>query len=184
MNRVHEQCPNGDSETLPSQKTWSKTKPGARAPNWPSLRAHAARPARSRPAPHAPTPVPSACLHAPRAPARKPAACPARAAAACLLAHAYPPAPARPYRLRAPGLCLRSPALRPRAPAPRLCLLRAQCAPAPAACAPPGRIVAWLGTVSQYSPALPLLHSRNTIYCIAIQSPYSQASCNIILQYN
>ena len=32
MNSVHEPGPNGDSETIPSRKTWSKTKPGARAP--------------------------------------------------------------------------------------------------------------------------------------------------------
>ena len=32
MNSVHEPGPNGDSETLPSRKTRSKTKPGARAP--------------------------------------------------------------------------------------------------------------------------------------------------------
>ena len=43
MNSVHEPGSNGDSETLPSQKTRSKTKPGARAPNWPSLCAQAAR---------------------------------------------------------------------------------------------------------------------------------------------
>ena len=54
----------------------------------------------------------------------------------------------------------------------------------PAPAAPPYRIVAWLGTVSQYSTALPLLQSRNIICCIAIQSLYSQASCNTILQYN
>ena len=32
MNSVYEPGPNGDSETLPSRKTRSKTKPGARAP--------------------------------------------------------------------------------------------------------------------------------------------------------
>ena len=67
-----------------------------------------------------------------------------------------------------PARCLASLARTPacaRAPA----ALRAQCAPTPTACAPPGRIVAWLGTVSQYSPALPLLPSRNTPQCIAIQ---------------
>ena len=32
MNSIHEPGPNGDSETLPSRKTRSKTKPGARAP--------------------------------------------------------------------------------------------------------------------------------------------------------
>ena len=32
MNSVHEPGPNGDSETIPSRKTRSKTKPGARAP--------------------------------------------------------------------------------------------------------------------------------------------------------
>ena len=32
MNSIHEPGPNSDSETLPSRKTRSKTKPGARAP--------------------------------------------------------------------------------------------------------------------------------------------------------
>ena len=32
MNSVHEPGLNGDSETIPSRKTRSKTKPGARAP--------------------------------------------------------------------------------------------------------------------------------------------------------
>ena len=32
MNNVHEPGPNGDSETIPSQKIRSKTKLGARAP--------------------------------------------------------------------------------------------------------------------------------------------------------
>ena len=51
MNSVHETGPNGDSETLPSRKTRSKTKPVARAhnwPSWPSLRAQAAPRPRTR----------------------------------------------------------------------------------------------------------------------------------------
>ena len=41
MNSVHELGPNGDSETIPSRKIRSKTKPGARAPSWPSWHAQA-----------------------------------------------------------------------------------------------------------------------------------------------
>ena len=39
MNSVHEPGPNGDSETIPSRKIRLKTKPGARAPSWPSWHA-------------------------------------------------------------------------------------------------------------------------------------------------
>ena len=42
MNSVHEPGPNRDSETIPSRKPGRKTKPGARAPNWPSQCAQAA----------------------------------------------------------------------------------------------------------------------------------------------
>ena len=51
MNSVHEQGPNGDSETPPSRKTRSKTKPVARAPNWPSQRTRRAHawPCRGQP---------------------------------------------------------------------------------------------------------------------------------------
>ena len=118
--------------------------------------------------------IPAAC--APRAPVphlqRAPRApfaclpCAPRARSACL--------PCAPRARSAYLLLARLPAparLLPQRPnthayapqSPRLCLLRAQCAPAPTACAPPGRIVAWLGTVSQYNPALPLLHNRNTL---------------------
>ena len=41
MNSVHELGPNGDSETISSRKIRSKTKPGARAPSWPSWHAQA-----------------------------------------------------------------------------------------------------------------------------------------------
>ena len=46
MNSVHEPGSNGDSKTSPSRKPGRKTKPGARAPNWPSwpsLHSQAAR---------------------------------------------------------------------------------------------------------------------------------------------
>ena len=93
--------------------------------------------------------------------ARLPRPCCALAAAAPLLRASA--------ALRVP---LRAPALRLRL----LSALRAQCASAPTTCAPPGHIVACLGTVLQYSPALPLLHSRNTLRCIAIQFQPSQPS--------
>ena len=51
MNSVHEPGPNGDSETLLSRKTRSKTTPVAQAPNWPSwpsLRAQVAPGPRTR----------------------------------------------------------------------------------------------------------------------------------------
>ena len=107
------------------------------------------------------------------------------------------PAARPPARVRraSPRACLRQCACRPTRPSahacapqhPRLRLLRAQCAPAPTACAPPGHIVAWLGTVSQYSPALPLLHSRNTPQCIAIQlqplPSHNTVNC-IVIQFS
>ena len=90
---------------------------------------------------------------------------------------------ARLARLR-PSPVLPHPACRtPCAPsAPRLCrLLPAQCALTPAACAPPGRIMAWHGTVSQYSPALPSPLSCNIVQCIAIHCSLLPAPiyCNI-----
>ena len=39
MNSVREPGPNGNSKTSPSRKPVRKTKPGARAPNWPSRHA-------------------------------------------------------------------------------------------------------------------------------------------------
>ena len=43
MNNVHEPGPNGDSETLPSRKTKSKTKPGVIAPKLAQLARPGAR---------------------------------------------------------------------------------------------------------------------------------------------
>ena len=50
----NEQCLFGDSGKIPSRKTRLKTKPGARAPNWPSLCAQAERPCHRPPACRAP----------------------------------------------------------------------------------------------------------------------------------
>ena len=93
MNSVHELGSNGDSETLPSQKTRSKTEPGARAPKlaqlaqpvrtgrvrvavswaaWP-YRSRAPRPCRSAPRALAPARLPLLPL-LPRAPCRAPCA--------------------------------------------------------------------------------------------------------------
>ena len=41
MNSVHKPGPNSDSQTSPSRKPGRKTKPGARAPSWPSWHAQA-----------------------------------------------------------------------------------------------------------------------------------------------
>ena len=152
MNRVQEQCPKIDSGTIPSQ---NRSKIGR------VHRVHNPKPARA-PRPRAP----SACLPcalAPRLPHTRER--PARQSALC--ACATPAA-----RLPLAHASARAPAARPstHAPAPqkaRLRLLHAQFGPAPTACAPLGRVVAWLGTVSQYSPALPLPSSHNTalLYC-------------------
>ena len=161
-NRVHEQCPNGDSETLPSQKTWSKTKPGARAPNWPSPRAHAQRPTRPRLCPTpACTPhalLPESLLRAPLGP----------------LPPAHAPTPT-PQRLCAPTAC---------APQGYACApqhsARAPQFPACACCGPsapqrllPARLLAvsWLGWALYRNTVQPCLCST-----VAIQS--------IVLRYN
>ena len=122
----NEQCSFCDSGKILSRKIELKTKPSARAPNWPSLCAQAARPC---------------CLPAvPRA-HRAPSSAPARPAARPL---ALPRAPAarplaqRAQRPSAQRLCARSscapsalaPSARPRTPAP---CPRAR---PPAACAP------------------------------------------------
>ena len=107
---------------------------------------------------------------APRAPLGVPAV---PRSPATLAALAPPGRLLRPLRQRlrpSPRLRLRTPATcAPQRPACACCAPCAPSAPQRPLPAPPGCIVAWLGTVSQYSPALPLLHSRNTPQCIAIQ---------------
>ena len=134
-----------------------------------------------------------------------------RVAASCRAPpRAQPRLPARPARAR-PAPC--APACT-RAPAARLHLARpassARLLPACPACAPPspparpsapaqrpypapchgysGRIVAWLGTVLQYSPALPSPLLTIQLYCIAIQFVLAYAAIHLspltVLQYS
>ena len=154
-NRVHEQCPKIDSGTVLNQTgskqaeciaRWPATIPGC-APSAPAVPlprpcrspVPPSAPALAHPAPHAPLAY-AAC--APMPPTHPPAAFRQRTCRFCRAPACAPsrPGPARPCRLRAPRACY----------------------------VPPGRIFAWLGTVSQHSPALLLLHNRNTLQCIAI----------------
>ena len=89
LNSVHEPGSNGDSKTSPSRKPGRKTKPGARAPSWPSWHAQVRTGAPSR---------------LPRAPLRAPCAY----SSAARFSRLRP----RPVRCRAP------PAARPGRPAP------------------------------------------------------------------
>ena len=111
--------------------------------NWPSWPSLRTHPA-PRPRPSRP------CLSR----TVRPAACPCA------------PTPCLPASLR-PVACAPR-ARQPNAPAPACepsTPLRARLLPSPCC------IVAWLATVLQYSPALPLLHSCNAIFCITIQIP-------------
>ena len=126
--------------------------------------------------PSQPCPARPACLHAYAARARPlvPACRPAHRAARQRPRSLPSCAPQRPACAPAPS------SLHTRL-RPRLRLLRA---PAPLHARLCRRysdyIVAWLGTVLQYSPALPLLHSCNTIFVLQYKSLYFQLS----LQYN
>ena len=181
MNSVHLVT----QEKIPSRKIRSKTKPGARAPSWPSLYAQAVRPC--SPAGRAPL-SPCAQPRAPRAP-RTPAYVPR----AHLLAHAYAPAPARPSACAPQRRCCSPAARAPRAPA---------CAPAraarqrpaparPAPCTP--------RTCAQRLPSLRpapcrcysgriAIQTCCPLNCIAIQFPHSLTTSvtiqSIVLRYN
>ena len=133
MNSVHEPSPNGDSETLPSQKPRSKTQTGCMSPQL-AQPAHQAR-ARVRvvasPAPYrgrAARPYPSLWLpcrslmpRAPACPARThpapcaPACTPTPAAREPTHASARSPSALRAQRLASPAPCAPN-AQRPRLP--------------------------------------------------------------------
>ena len=186
MNRVHEQRPKIDLGTIPSQ---NGSKIGR------VHRVHSPRPARAPSAQAACLPRLAACcralLRACRLPSSPNARTPVPPAACRLRA----PAPAH---LRAPPSAARllvCPSQRPThaqrpaaSPAPACALLRAQ----PSACVPcrcySGRIVAWLGTVLQYSPALPSPLLTIQLYCIATQIELAYAAIHLspltVLQYS
>ena len=158
-------------------------------------RVHCPRPAQA-PRPRAPR-APSACLPRAQRPAAGPAPCRAPSALppACAWAQlplarerARQPAPVR-LPPCAPQHALRATPAHARLPsAPGTPSTHAR--PAPTARSPPSHarlcrryndyIVAWLGTALQYSPALLLLHSCNTIFVLQYKSLYFQIS----LQYN
>ena len=126
-------------------------------------------------------------------PARLPACLPARPSAcpparpACCRAPACAPNPA-PHVRPAPSAHLRPPARPAARPAPACALLRAQSS----SCVPchcySGRIVAWLGTVLQYSPTLPSPLLTIQLYCIATQIELAYAAIHLspvtVLQYS
>ena len=183
MNTVHEPGPNGDSETIPSRKTRSKTKPGARAPKLaqlgtprctqacPGARAHAVSwPAQRRIV---------AGLHSRIAASRCRVAVPQRRIAdTVLLTPARCAARAMPAPLGALlrasqriASCKRS--YRGRVRAVSWALLRAVSQDTPAACAPILLCHDTIGDciVTQVSnPTARFCH--NTLTCIATQSPH------------
>ena len=111
-------------------------------------------------------------------------------------------APAAPYRVLPPPTARLSPAPRAQCPHARACCLpparpaharSLMCLPArPSACVPcrcySGRIVAWLGTVLQYSLALPSPLLTIQLYCIATQIELAYAAIHLspltVLQYS
>ena len=181
MNSVHEPGSRTTSKNRLRNNTESK-----RIENRPSAQPKASQRPAARPAPYRPpSALPPACacaqlkLARARAPTQRPPA--ARATPACASARARAPA-----ALRAPA---RSPCApqhtRPARPSTRAC------APLPSALPFCRRysdcIVAWLGTVLQYSPALPspLLLQYNPTGCNTILAPPRFLLCNTktVLQY-
>ena len=159
MNSVHEPGSNGDSKTSPSRKPGRKTKPGARAPSWPSWHAQVRTGTPSRP-PCAPL-APARPLRSTRA-SHKSARCRAPRAAAPRLPHALP--------AQRPTLVPLAPAASPcRTPAPRA-RPRACCHAQPSAqraharaCCAQRRVVACAAT--QSSSPLFQLSQYNFLYC-------------------
>ena len=124
MNSVHEPGPNADSETLPSRKTRSKNKPGARAPKLAQLALRHTRcvqawsycgrawPCRGRgPRPYYISRLPCRSAH-PRAPARRAARAVPRVPARRVVRVASAPASYRgrsaTRQRRVVGVCARS----------------------------------------------------------------------------
>ena len=159
MNSVHEPSPNGDSETLPSQKPRSKTQTGCMSPQL-AQPAHQARPGRAWPrALRALAP----CRSSPSAvsPLESPLAC-RSCRAPCA------PLPRAP-RVRPPAARLRvtrPSALRPLTQRPALA-----CPARPAPCAP-----------SSLRAQRPVPSAQHPRLC----APACPAACNaiVVLQYN
>ena len=179
MNSVHESGPNGDSKTSPSQKPGQKTKPGERAPSWPSWHAQA------RAWPRAGGRI-LAGSRSCRGQGPVVSWAPQRRVVACARA----PVP------RAPAPCLDSPAAMSQRASGRIA--------SPAARRWPCRGRVWAqawpyrGLSRDTLPSLKLPSCRNTLYCIAMQFQPNQTvviqsfqhiahlSCNTnsVLQYN
>ena len=168
MNSVHEPGPNGDSETLLSRKTRSKTKPGARAPK---LAQRGTQDCTGACMPGCV--VGATALSWPSCPVVSRPAWP------------YCSAHARARRVLRPSAVSQRPSAvsqRPsgRVAAPHLPCRRPCCAPLAVSWASNGRIVAWLpGRVAIQPSLLSLCLSHNTPKCIATQfSSQPGSSCH------
>ena len=172
MNSVHEPGPNGDSETIPSRKIRSKTKPGARAPSWPAQVLTGARMAtRGR----------SYCGRVPIVSWSRPWPC--RGLHGRVVVCMAVSWPAWPYRRPPLG---RVAAPRAQRPLCALCRAPVRLRPAPVSCrrhnARPCRRCC--GCIAIQPCPFPLLPCHNTPGCIAIQpcllQPFSRNTVNCI----